>query len=1451
MAAVGTQPKVTLVSISNVNITNRFSMLSSRIKHAPTPAAPSASTSTSSTNTSEAQNKTFKRLRTSLEQSVRAATRSRAKSPPVVPVLDADELGNVKTVKGKEKAEEGSKLRKTRKSRRESFEPPSLRLASASTPTLTPSAPSTPTPVPPTPKRRPTPVNINTPPASPPPPETPTRPLTRRPSELRARSPSSPRRVTPVMGLRSTSATHLPLSPSPVPGAGRRSVDLPRRSIDSPGPSRAGSPTTPRRANTSMGVTRHLNSSTTSLSNLPPSPQREAIRAASSALCREMLKPGQLALGAREQEEVEVRMRPLARLERVWGKSGGLGMGSSSNLAVAPPSSAAGEERERRTFADALRDGYVLCQLMNKLRPGSIARVDAREDGRVRTSNVTKFLAAHASHGLPSTDRFMRDDLIEATADSLARVAKTISALINWAEAPAAPSVLLRGGKAAGGIYSGSISRAASSTPNLSSHGKSSPISKPRWPPPALPTVRADSPEGSTSSAADTEQARMSLELDDVPPILPPRSPLRARERVESAARASVMTTDSSAPSEGTAFSNLSLLEPSAGVKFGTMRTNTTADSSLPSEWPSLSKAEADSLAASLEDTLSLSTSSISPSIQQQQQPPLKPPPPLTPNRKRRPSETANVDLSRVLEEEGESTARARSPNGERAERIRLGKGKWPDDFMDLNSAPPPSQLAIPITPSKSSKSQTSQAMASSPPRSPPILIKRPSHDAVLSSSPPRASPPLSLSPLSLSPTRNSPRKVAVIGSSSSPTSELAPPSPRRPAHRARHSVDAPGLLPKGRDSSPNASASPTSAGPIMPINLRRDSSPGGAMLRRASTRHVSGGLLPKDRDAARRGSPDSRADRDRDSGSDITNGTERRSSGSGLSAAPPTTGAGPVPFPRTSNADVVPTPLSSDQRPRGRFQSEVDGASTRRKPRPNSFDEFASKGAGARRSRFESMVNLGGASSSATASDLMGPTAGAGLGLGVANGGVGAGAFGLGGEGGRRNSAGSAVAVRQPLVVREDNRPPTHFQLGNCIGRGQFGAVYRALNLNTGQMVAVKRISLEGLKEEEVRQLMKEVDLVKSLRHPSIVKYEGMARDKDTLSIVLEYAENGSLGQTLKAFGKLNERLVASYVVKILEGLDYLHQSHVVHCDLKAANILTTKNGNVKLADFGVSLNLRAMELSTQTGKDGKAHSRDVVGTPNWMAPEVIELKGARAKSDIWSLACTVVELLTGRPPYADIANSMTVMLRILEDERPPLPEGCSGPLKDFLELCFRKDPEMRPSAEELFEHEWLKKHWGLNKDLRPQDSIPFLRRVSADLHKNDAVRHLASLGEHDSDNGDGHRTPLSPTHKLSEPSTPTTHIGAHPHSYTPEFGPPEADLMSMREHTFVKTSFGKPVICRVCMQHIKKSAVLCSQCSLIAHSRCAAAAPPTCDLRSQLLLYAQFAEHNTTPNA
>lgn len=399
------------------------------------------------------------------------------------------------------------------------------------------------------------------------------------------------------------------------------------------------------------------------------------------------------------------------------------------------------------------------------------------------------------------------------------------------------------------------------------------------------------------------------------------------------------------------------------------------------------------------------------------------------------------------------------------------------------------------------------------------------------------------------------------------------------------------------------------------------------------------------------------------------------------------------------------------------------------------------------------------------------------------------------------------------------------HYQIGNGIGRGQFGAVYRALNLNTGQMVAVKRIGLQDLSEDEISNLMKEVDVLKRLSHPSIVKYEGMVRSTDTLSIVLEYVENGSLGQTIRAFGKLNERLVASYITKILEGLHYLHTSHVVHCDLKAANILTTKNGNVKLSDFGVSLNLHAKAL--------EEIKNDVAGTPNWMAPEVIELKGASTASDIWSLGCTAIELLTGHPPYHEIHNGLSVMFRIVEDPLPPIPEMCSPLMEDFLKQCFKKNPKERPSAETLFEHPWLKTAWGEHKELRPQDSIPFLRRVSVELAK--------SEGRSLSVDTRGLNLSDSPRNTFDIGSRSNV-SGSQPAPLTPLS--PNSSEGPMRSHSFIKTTFGRAVLCRVCLQSVKRSAVLCEECGLIAHARCAADAPASCDVRAQLLLYSQYSQ-------
>ncbi|ORZ25182.1 kinase-like domain-containing protein [Absidia repens] len=271
-------------------------------------------------------------------------------------------------------------------------------------------------------------------------------------------------------------------------------------------------------------------------------------------------------------------------------------------------------------------------------------------------------------------------------------------------------------------------------------------------------------------------------------------------------------------------------------------------------------------------------------------------------------------------------------------------------------------------------------------------------------------------------------------------------------------------------------------------------------------------------------------------------------------------------------------------------------------------------------------------------------------------------------------------LTVRISLKKRgKPTKRSTHFLLGDCVGKGQFGSVYRALDMHTGEIVAVKRISVEDTQVED--DIMQEINLLRGMTCPHIVRYIGFAQDEIYMNIVLEYVENGSLLSTLKAFGSLPEKLVGSYTYKILKGLEYLHSHDVVHCDLKAANILTTKTGDIKLTDFGVSLNLKIKQ------EDGKGTP---AGTPNWMAPEVIEMKGACYKSDIWSLACTITELLTGKPPYADLI-SMSALYHIVEDDCPPLPENISNDLRDFLLLCFRKDPELRPTASELLHHPWL----------------------------------------------------------------------------------------------------------------------------------------------------------------
>ena len=226
---------------------------------------------------------------------------------------------------------------------------------------------------------------------------------------------------------------------------------------------------------------------------------------------------------------------------------------------------------------------------------------------------------------------------------------------------------------------------------------------------------------------------------------------------------------------------------------------------------------------------------------------------------------------------------------------------------------------------------------------------------------------------------------------------------------------------------------------------------------------------------------------------------------------------------------------------------------------------------------------------------------------------------------------------------------------------------------------MAIKQIDLYSISNDNISSIEGEINLLKNLDHPNIVKYIECIRTKSHINLILEYVENGSLHQMVKQSGKMGEHLVFIFVKQILEGLAYLHNQGIIHRDIKGANLLLTKNGIVKLADFGYSI------------LNDKNKVNSIVGTACFMAPEVIEQKGnISPKCDIWSLGCTIVQLLTTKPPYYEF-EPMAAMFRIVTDDCPPIPTDISDFLRDFLLKCFTKDPLKRPNAKDLLLHPWI----------------------------------------------------------------------------------------------------------------------------------------------------------------
>ncbi|KAJ7944399.1 Protein kinase [Quillaja saponaria] len=263
-------------------------------------------------------------------------------------------------------------------------------------------------------------------------------------------------------------------------------------------------------------------------------------------------------------------------------------------------------------------------------------------------------------------------------------------------------------------------------------------------------------------------------------------------------------------------------------------------------------------------------------------------------------------------------------------------------------------------------------------------------------------------------------------------------------------------------------------------------------------------------------------------------------------------------------------------------------------------------------------------------------------------------------------------------------------WQKGKLIGCGTFGSVYVATNRETGALCAMKEVELfpdDPKSTECIKQLEQEIKVLSHLKHPNIVQYFGSEIVEDRFYIYLEYVHPGSINKYVREhFGAMNESVVRSFTRHILSGLAYLHSKKTIHRDIKGANLLVDSAGVVKLADFGMAKHLT-----------GQVADLSLKGSPYWMAPELMQAVMQKDNSsdlafalDIWSLGCTIIEMLTGKPPWSEYEGA-AAMFKVMRDT-PPIPETLSSAGKDFLKCCFKRNPAERPPAQKLLEHRFLK---------------------------------------------------------------------------------------------------------------------------------------------------------------
>lgn len=267
--------------------------------------------------------------------------------------------------------------------------------------------------------------------------------------------------------------------------------------------------------------------------------------------------------------------------------------------------------------------------------------------------------------------------------------------------------------------------------------------------------------------------------------------------------------------------------------------------------------------------------------------------------------------------------------------------------------------------------------------------------------------------------------------------------------------------------------------------------------------------------------------------------------------------------------------------------------------------------------------------------------------------------------------------------------QPEEVFDILCKLGEGSYGSVFKAIHKDSQQILAIKQVPVDT----DLQEIIKEISIMQQCDSPYVVKYYGSYFKNTDLWIVMEYCGAGSVLDIMKLRGlywnvpkgevkTLSEEEIANVLSDTLKGLEYLHLRKKIHRDIKAGNILLNIEGHAKLADFGVAGQLT----------DTMAKRNTVIGTPFWMAPEVIQEIGYDCVADIWSLGITALEMAEGKAPYAEIHPMRAIFM--IPTKPPPSfhqPDRWSPAFIDFVSRCLVKNPDSRATASELLQHEFI----------------------------------------------------------------------------------------------------------------------------------------------------------------